>query len=116
MASASTTNEKRQFGRPFVPGLLGRSPVDAGLGVRSRSRATIAKPMIATAAHTIAMTTINAAGLLGGRSRSAIGSPPGIWPRSAKAATVMSAITAITRCVDLSIPAMALNLILARSR
>ena len=28
----------------------------------------------------------------------------------------MSAITAITRCVDLSIPAMALGLILARGR
>ena len=58
MTRASTINEKRQFGRPTVPGLLGSAPADAGLGVRSRSRAMIAKPMITTAAHTIAMTTI----------------------------------------------------------
>ena len=65
------------------------TPAGARLGRRSRIRAMIANPMIATAALSITTTTASAAGLVGGFSRSATRSPPGMYPRSAQAATVM---------------------------
>src|SRR5262249_32785996 len=82
---------------------------DPGPGRRScrlRSRVMIAKPMIATEMQTRATSATSAAGLLAGRCRSATGSLPGRYPRNAHAVTNNSAITATTRAVDLSIPAI----------
>ncbi len=98
-------SEKRQVGRPQAPpGLAAAALPVAGLALRSRNRAMIAKPMIATGRgeqHDVGDQRQRAARWPAARSAASLAAREVAAQR--QAARINSAITAIARRVDLSI-------------